>query len=92
MAFRAGLIGSIVVGGILAIGVVCVALTWKPSIEPVTPPGLVYASESFAALAAAEAATSFRCEYVGQTAQAKGYGTFPTYVVRRSTGHLATSA
>jgi len=61
-------------------------------IEPVTPPGFVYASESFAALAAAEAATSFRCEYVGQTAQAKGYGTFPTYVVRRSTGHLATSA
>jgi mono/diheme cytochrome c family protein len=38
MAFRAGLIGSIVVGGILAIGVVCVALAWKPSIEPVTPP------------------------------------------------------
>jgi mono/diheme cytochrome c family protein len=38
MAFRAGLIVSVVVGGILAIGVVCVALAWKPSIEPVTPP------------------------------------------------------
>jgi class 3 adenylate cyclase len=55
-------------------------------IEPITPPGLVYASESFAALSAAEAVTSFRCEYVGQTAQAKGYGTFPTYVVRRPAG------
>src|SRR5271170_6173143 len=38
MTFRPGLTGSIVVGGILAIGVVCVALAWKPSIEPVTPP------------------------------------------------------
>jgi len=53
-------------------------------IEPVTPPGLVYASESFAALAAAEAVTEIYCEYVGQTPLAKGYGTFPTYVVRRS--------
>ena len=53
-------------------------------IEPITPPGHVYASESFAALAAAERAALIRCEYVGQTPQAKGYGTFPTYVVRRA--------
>lgn len=53
-------------------------------IEPVTPPGQVYASQEFAALAAAERITQFKCEYVGQTPLAKGYGTFPTYHVRRT--------
>ena len=52
-------------------------------IEPVTPPGQVYASQEFAALAAAERIKQFKCEYVGQTPLAKGYGTFPTYHVRR---------
>jgi class 3 adenylate cyclase/tetratricopeptide (TPR) repeat protein len=51
-------------------------------IEPVTPPGNVYASQPFAALAAAEKGLEFKCDYVGQTAMAKKYGTFPTYVVR----------
>jgi len=51
-------------------------------IEPVTPPGNVYASQPFAALAAAERGLEFKCDYVGQTAMAKKYGTFPTYVVR----------
>jgi class 3 adenylate cyclase/tetratricopeptide (TPR) repeat protein len=56
-------------------------------IEPITPPGYVYASQPFAALAAAEKGLEFRCDYVGQTAMAKKYGTFPTYVVRyRKTG------
>ena len=53
-------------------------------IEPITPPGQVYASESFAALAAARRAESFICDYVGQTPMAKGYGTLPTYHVRQS--------
>lgn len=52
-------------------------------IEPITPVGQVYASLAFAALAAAENISSFRCEYVGQTPLAKGYGTFPTYHLRR---------
>jgi class 3 adenylate cyclase len=52
-------------------------------IEPVTPTGQVYASQSFAALAAAEGVKEFRCDYVGQTSMAKKYGTFPTYVVLR---------
>jgi len=52
-------------------------------IEPVTPAGQVYASEAFAALAAAEGTRDFRCDYVGQTAMAKKYGTFPTYIVLR---------
>ena len=53
-------------------------------IEPITPPGQVYASESFAALAAARRAEGFICDYVGQTPMAKGYGTLPTYHVRRA--------
>ena len=51
-------------------------------IEPVTPPGQVYCSEPFAALAEAEAIGDFVCEYVGRTAMAKKYGSFPTYRVR----------
>ncbi len=52
-------------------------------IEPITPPGMVYGSQAFAALAAAEHVTEFHCEYVGQTPLAKGYGTYPTFHVRR---------
>src|SRR5262249_38100030 len=52
-------------------------------IEPVTPPGHVYASQAFAAIAAAEGVRDFACEYVGQMPLAKGYGTFPTFHVRR---------
>jgi len=55
-------------------------------IEPITPTGQVYASQYFAALAAAEGVKEFRCDYVGQTSMAKKYGVFPTYVVRRSAG------
>ena len=50
-------------------------------IEPITPPGEVYASRAFAALARAEGATEFTCRYVGPTPLAKGHGTFPMYVV-----------
>ncbi len=59
-------------------------------IEPVTPPGQVYASEAFAALAAAHRASGFVCDYVGQTPMAKGYGTLPTYHVqpKSATPHL----
>jgi class 3 adenylate cyclase/tetratricopeptide (TPR) repeat protein len=52
-------------------------------LEPITPPGQVYASQAFAALAAAARARGFTCDYVGQTPLAKKYGTFPTYHVRR---------
>ncbi|MEY2540070.1 MAG: hypothetical protein QOG67_3810 [Verrucomicrobiota bacterium] len=53
-------------------------------IEPITPPGQVYASEAFAALAAARRVADFTCDYVGQTPMAKDYGEFPTYHVRRN--------
>jgi class 3 adenylate cyclase len=52
-------------------------------IEPITPPGQVYASQQFAALAAVEHVTEFSCEFVEDKEWAKQYGTFPTYVVRR---------
>jgi class 3 adenylate cyclase len=55
-------------------------------IEPITPPGQIYTSQAFAALAAAEGVKDFRCEYVGQTPMAKKYGTFPTYVLLRRRG------
>ncbi len=54
--------------------------------EPITPPGQVYASEAFAALAAAQRTGSFDLDYTGQTPMAKSYGTFRTYHVRRSLG------
>jgi len=53
-------------------------------IEPITPPGQVYASQAFAALAAAQGVKEFSCDYVGQTPLAKGYGTFATYHVRNT--------
>lgn len=51
-------------------------------IEPVTPPGEVYGSGAFAALAKASAVREFECAYVGQTPLAKAYGTIPMYVLR----------
>jgi class 3 adenylate cyclase len=52
-------------------------------IEPIAPPGQVYASESFAAVSAGKRTLNFTCDYVGQTPMAKGYGTLPMYHVRR---------
>ena len=59
-------------------------------IEPITPRGQVYASEVFAAIAFAQRAEGFACDYVGQIGLAKNYGTFPTYHVRRRTRPGAT--
>jgi class 3 adenylate cyclase len=53
-------------------------------LEPVTPPGQVYATRSFAALAAAGGVRAFRCEYVGRVPFAKEYGTYPAYHVQRA--------
>ncbi len=52
-------------------------------IEPIAPPGHIYASEAFAALAAIQPTLRLICDYVGQTPLAKSCGTFPTYHVRR---------
>jgi hypothetical protein len=52
-------------------------------IEPITPPGQVYASQGFAALAAGQKVSEFICQFVKQAEWAKSYGTFPTYLVLR---------
>ena len=62
-------------------------------IEPITPAGQVYASQPFAALAAAKPVRDFTCAYVGQTSMAKKYGVLPTYVVlRRHKGNTLSPA
>jgi len=53
-------------------------------LEPKTPPGHVFASEAFAALASAQKVTDFTCNYVRQISWAKTYGTFPTYRLQRA--------
>ena len=52
-------------------------------IEPITPPGRVYASQAFAALSVAQGITDFSCDYVGHVPLAKKYGAFPLYHLRR---------
>ncbi|QXQ08125.1 adenylate/guanylate cyclase domain-containing protein [Sphingosinicellaceae bacterium] len=53
-------------------------------IEPVTPPGQVYVTESFAAALAMDAPGRFPCHYVGKVPLAKAYGTFPMYRLSRA--------
>ncbi|MBU1398821.1 MAG: hypothetical protein KKH85_08040 [Proteobacteria bacterium] len=51
-------------------------------IEPITPPGKIYVSQSFAALAAAMDLKDCICEYVGEMPLAKNFGRFPMYVLQ----------
>lgn len=51
--------------------------------EPITPPFTVYASEAFAALAAAYRVEKFDCDHVGKIPLAKNYGMVRAYVLRR---------
>jgi class 3 adenylate cyclase len=48
-------------------------------IEPVTPPGQIYVTDAFAALAALHAPGRFRFDYVGRIPLAKGFGEYPIY-------------
>jgi len=52
-------------------------------IEPVTPPGMVYASEAFAATLAAAGSHDYLLEYVGTLALAKAYGESRIYRLDR---------
>lgn len=61
-------------------------------LEPVTPPGHVYSSQSFAALCASEAVKEFSCEYVGRMPMAKKYGEYPTFSVRSTRTRPDTTA
>lgn len=57
-------------------------VSYAARIEPIAPPGKVYASREFVAIASSEGIEDFACDYVGQTPLPKGYGTFPTYHLR----------
>ena len=52
-------------------------------IEPITPPGQVYASGAFAAVAAARCTEGLRFSYIGRTQLAKQYGALALYHVKR---------
>lgn len=56
-------------------------VNWAARIEPITPPGQVYASQPFAALIKTHGIASVVCDYVGQVPLAKSYGDFPLYHV-----------
>jgi class 3 adenylate cyclase len=51
-------------------------------IEPITPPGQVYASGAFAAIAAARNIEGLRFSYIGRTQLAKRYGALALYHVK----------
>ena len=51
-------------------------------IEPITPPGQVYASSAFAAVATASGVQDLRFSYIGRTRLAKSYGVLPLYHVK----------
>jgi len=51
--------------------------------EPITPPGEIYASESFVALTHATGLSGVRFDYAGQVALPKNYGVIPVSHVRQ---------
>ncbi len=55
-------------------------------IEPVTPEGCVYVTETTAAVLALHNAGSFTCEYVGMTEAAKHYGAMRMFLLGRRGG------
>jgi class 3 adenylate cyclase len=55
-------------------------------IEPITPEGCVYVTETFAAVLALHNAGQFTCNYVGNTEMAKHYGRLRMFLLRRADG------
>ncbi len=53
-------------------------------IEPIVKPGQIFASETFAVLAAEAGITDFHCRYLGRKVLAKKAATIPVYVLERS--------
>jgi class 3 adenylate cyclase len=54
-------------------------------IEPITSPGNVYASESFAALLLTDPRNRLDCRYVGVVVLPKNFGSYPIYHIKRRT-------
>jgi class 3 adenylate cyclase len=65
-------------------------VTRAARVEPVTPPGMVYATQEFAALAAAYGVEEFVCEPVGRVNLAKKAGVTPLFSVRAANTTSAT--
>jgi class 3 adenylate cyclase len=57
-------------------------LNFAARMEPVTPPGEVFCSQTFAALAATEGVQDFVCEFVGKRKLHKRAGIHPLYVLK----------
>ncbi len=55
-------------------------------IEPITPEGCVYVTETFAAVLALNNPKEFSCDYVGVTEMAKHYGQLRMFLLRRARG------
>ena len=56
-------------------------VTRAARLEPKTPPGEVYVTQPFAALAELETEREFDTQYVGKVALAKDFGAYETYVL-----------
>jgi hypothetical protein len=52
-------------------------------IEPVTPPGVVYVTEAFAAALVLQGSEDLACDYVGHMPAAKDFGRLRMYRLRR---------
>lgn len=59
------------------------SVTRTARIEPITPPGMVYATEAYAANLTAGGARDYALEYVGRLALAKNYGESRIYRLER---------
>ncbi|WP_421996151.1 tetratricopeptide repeat-containing protein [Roseococcus sp.] len=58
-------------------------MTRAARVEPVTPPGHVFATEAFACEVALRPGSGLACDYSGRIAAAKGFGILPLYALRR---------
>lgn len=61
-------------------------LSFAARIEPVTPPGMIFVTESFAARLALEAPERFTVEYAGEVDLAKRFGKYRLFSMRRLRG------
>lgn len=59
-------------------------VTFAARMEPVTPPGEVYATEELASQLALSGEAAVAADYVGTVELAKQYGTAPMYLLRRA--------
>lgn len=61
------------------------SMTRAARIEPVTPPGSIFATEAFACeVALLPRGSGLACDYAGRIPTAKGFGSLPLYALRRA--------